>query len=644
MKTHSAHSAGRLLGRLLLLLGMIATLGLMTGGLVTPAHAATLTVTDCSGDNGPGQIGTVINSASAGDTITFSCSGDIPLTSTLTISKNLTLDGSGQSVTLDGGGSVQVLSVNSGVTFTLNALTIAHGSDSSVGGGGLYNNGGTVSITNSTFANNSASGGNASEGGGLFNNRGTVSITNSTFASNSASGGSGAGGGGLQNHCGIVNITNSTFANNSGIGGGGGLANDCGAVSITSSTFASNSAIRGGGIYNLDGLSIGGSIVAENTGGDCIPGVDITGITDQGYNLDSDSSCFSASTSLHTNPQLAGLTSNGGPTQTMALQQGSPAIDAVASSANICPSTDQRGNTRPDDASETACDMGAYESVAAQPLDNDLALTSVPANITVNATSTQGAVVTYTPPTVVDEDNPLPPVNCSPAPGSTFAIGTTTVTCTVSDSDDTNSPVSQSFTVTVNPSLSVSVHSVNATEGSAFSGLVATGTAYGSSTPLSATITWGDGNSSTVNVTPNPDGSYSVPGSHTYAEEGSYALAVSIKDSSSLSASGKGSAKVADAALTLTQFVAGPLAHRSAGLAATFTDADPAGAVSDYTATINWGDGNTSTVKAYKNPRGKGFVLAGLHQYASKGTYTVTLTVTDQGGSQVSKTVTLAVK
>jgi len=82
--------------------------------------------------------------------------------------------------------------------------------------------------------------------------------------------------------------------------------------------------------------------------------------------------------------------------------------------------------------------------------DTDLGLTNLPTNLTVNATSPQGATVTYTPPTVVDEDSPLPPVNCTPASGSTFAIGTTTVTCTVSDSDDTPSSVSQSFTVTVN--------------------------------------------------------------------------------------------------------------------------------------------------------------------------------------------------
>ena len=81
-------------------------------------------------------------------------------------------------------------------------------------------------------------------------------------------------------------------------------------------------------------------------------------------------------------------------------------------------------------------------------MDNDLAL-SQPSNITVDATSPQGAVVTYTPPTVKDEDSPLPSVSCSPASGSTFAIGTTTVTCTASDSDDTNSPVSGSFQVGV---------------------------------------------------------------------------------------------------------------------------------------------------------------------------------------------------
>src|SRR5260370_1163542 len=86
------------------------------------------------------------------------------------------------------------------------------------------------------------------------------------------------------------------------------------------------------------------------------------------------------------------------------------------------------------------------------PPDSDLGLTNMPTNITTNATSPQGVVVHYTPPTATDEsgDSSTALVTCTPASGSTFAIGTTTVTCTATDSDDTNSPVSQSFTVTVN--------------------------------------------------------------------------------------------------------------------------------------------------------------------------------------------------
>src|SRR5713226_5676238 len=105
-------------------LGLVLLVGLciVVAGVSLHAHAAadaTLTVTDCSGETGPGRIGTVISSASAGDTIRFSCSGTIPISSTLVIStNNLTLDGSGQTVTLDGGNSTRVLTVNFGVTFT----------------------------------------------------------------------------------------------------------------------------------------------------------------------------------------------------------------------------------------------------------------------------------------------------------------------------------------------------------------------------------------------------------------------------------------------------------------------------------------------------------------------------------------------
>jgi predicted outer membrane repeat protein len=736
----------------LVALSLLLGFGLMTGTMLasSKAHAATtLTVSDCSDDSQLDADISQANRDNAGDTINFSCSGDIPLFVTLYITGSMTLDGSGQHVTLDGQNQVQVLVVNSGGNLTLKNLTIAHGS--SRNGGGINNIGGTVTISNSTFVNNSASNGG---GGGIYND-GTVTISNSTFANNSASNGYG---GGLWSD-GTVTISNSTFANNS----------------------ASNG--EGGGIRGEGSVTISGSIVANNTGGNCN-----SGITDQGYNLSSDSSCgFTGTGSLqNTDPKLDpnGLQNNGGPTQTIALLSTSPAIDTIPL-AN-CPSTDQRGNTRPDNG-ENACDMGAYEF--SDPVDKDLGLTNMPSNITTNATSLQGAVVTYTPPTVVDEDNPLPPVNCSPASGSvfpigttnvtctvsdsddsnspvsasftvtvndsdlgltnmpsnittnatspqgavvtytpptvvdednpllpvncspasgstfaigtttvtctvsdsddsnspvsasftvtvndsdlgltnmpsnittnatssqgavvtytlptvvdednplppvncspasgsTFAIGTTNVTCTVSDSDDSNSPVSQSFSVTVQPVLSVSVNNVTATEG-VFNGVVATGTAYGSSNPLSATISWGDGNSSTVSITPNPDGTYSVSGSHTYVEEGSYQLSVAVKDSGSLSTTGNGTATVSDAALTLTHFAAGSVSHLYASVAAAFTDADPNGQVADYTAKISWGDGHTTRVRVHKNSLGMGFEISGLlHLYAHPGIYIVTL-------------------
>jgi hypothetical protein len=58
------------------------------------------------------------------------------------------------------------------------------------------------------------------------------------------------------------------------------------------------------------------------------------------------------------NPKLGPLAENGGPTQTMALLSGSPAIDA--GTASVAPATDQRGVSR-----ESPPDIGAYEFIPA---------------------------------------------------------------------------------------------------------------------------------------------------------------------------------------------------------------------------------------------------------------------------------------
>jgi hypothetical protein len=118
-------------------------------------------------------------------------------------------------------------------------------------------------------------------------------------------------------------------------------------------------------------VTLANTILANSTsGGNCLPDEGGT-IIDNGYNLDNDGSC-GLSTANHslpnTNPQLApnGLQNNGGPTQTIALQSSSPAIDFIPSASCVDAqgqplSTDQRGSPRPDNG-EQACDSGAYES------------------------------------------------------------------------------------------------------------------------------------------------------------------------------------------------------------------------------------------------------------------------------------------
>ena len=101
------------------------------------------------------------------------------------------------------------------------------------------------------------------------------------------------------------------------------------------------------------------------------------------------------------------------------------------------------------DADDTPSTVQTTLTVTVTFVDTDLALTGVPADIVVDATGPDGAVVTYTPPTATDEETP-PEVTCDMPSGSTFPIATTTVTCTATDPDDDPSTVSATFDVTVN--------------------------------------------------------------------------------------------------------------------------------------------------------------------------------------------------
>jgi uncharacterized repeat protein (TIGR01451 family)/CSLREA domain-containing protein len=325
------------------------------------------------------------------DTIDLSSvSGTITLGSNLpTISDDLTISGPGAStLTINASGQDYVLSVGAvratiaGLTMTgasvegglVNAGTVAvensriDGNSQSAGfsfGGGISNEGGTLTVQDSTISDNRSLDSlfnGFGFGGGITNDGGTTNIARSVVTGNSA-----RFGGGIENR-GTLTVENSTISGNTVVssGSGGGIWSGQSAVlAVVSSTISKNSAFIAGGIDNY-----AGSVTAKNTifAGNTGASPNCFFVSDGGYNLDDGSSCNfdSANHSLsNVDPLLdpAGLQDNGGPTQTIALEPGSPAIDAIPSAVNGCGTTittDQRGISRPQGS---GCDIGALEFV-----------------------------------------------------------------------------------------------------------------------------------------------------------------------------------------------------------------------------------------------------------------------------------------
>jgi len=322
---------------------------------------------------------------------------------TLFIYFNLDIIGSGAKTTIVDGGGVnsQVVVVGSEpkVPVTLSGMTFRNGAGQE-DGGGIYNCFGTLTVIDSIITGNRISSGNGSFGygagiyncpsstltlinttisnnsaliGGAICNGGTLTIIDSTISGNVARQHEG---GGIANY-GTLTITNSTFSGNiarpsllGSLAGGilnGGLFQSAGTLAINNSTLSGNVARggKGGAIFNVKGSSVvlQNSVVANNTGGNC-HGT----ITSRGYNLSGDDSCrfHSAGDLNRTDPKLGRLQNNGGPTQTMALLPGSPAIDSgnpggCTDGKGHLLMTDQRGKPRHDKEDSGGCDRGAYE-------------------------------------------------------------------------------------------------------------------------------------------------------------------------------------------------------------------------------------------------------------------------------------------
>jgi len=349
-----------------LVLGVLAVIG------STPVWANNIvvnTLTDYAGFDGlcslreaisiantnPSLTTLECNNGSGADTISFSVSGTIVLGSTLPAISDpsgLTLDGTGNIVTISGNNAVRVLEISPTAALTVKNLTIANG-----------------------FA--SAALGNSS-GGGINNRYGTLTVISSTFTGCSgAIANAGDFIGNPTNPGGILTISNSTFSNNSAKGSGGAIYNaSSGKVTIANSTIVGNSAVTqvctgtcllplssGGGIKNEGISKIDNSIISGNTAikerallpslvsPDDISGSGVLSGTNNVVNVD-------AATVV-----ITPLANNGGPTQTLALLASGSAVDvgndAVCASASIN-NVDQRGIARPQG---THCDIGAFEVV-----------------------------------------------------------------------------------------------------------------------------------------------------------------------------------------------------------------------------------------------------------------------------------------
>jgi predicted outer membrane repeat protein len=283
------------------------------------------------------------------------------------------------STTFSGNSSPAATGTSGGAINSSGPLTVSLSTftgNTAVEGGGIFNQStsSAATVTDTTFSGNTAT---TFGGGGIVSVQGTTNVTRDTFAGNSATGA--AGGGAIDNDA-TVNITNSTFNGNTGGTNGGGAIQNFGTAAITWSTFSGNNSPFGANLHNATttgSLTVSETIVANGGGG----GSNCSGtpaVVDGGYNIDTGTSC-GFSTANHskpsTNPALGPLASNGGPTQTMALPSGSPAVDAVPTTVAGCSgSTDQRGTTRPQGP---ACDIGAYELVM-QPAPTPTPTTSSP--------------------------------------------------------------------------------------------------------------------------------------------------------------------------------------------------------------------------------------------------------------------------
>jgi predicted outer membrane repeat protein len=293
---------------------------------------------------------------------------------------------SGNSATTGGSGAGLA---NSG-TATITGSTFTGGSATS-NGGGIFNSAeGGLTVTASSFTSNTAS----SDGGGIDND-GTLTVSACLFANNTSA----SEGGGIDSSGTIVGVTNSTFYGNVAGSRGGGISST-GPVQVTNSTLTGNRAVSGssgafgGGLFDGMPAKLFNTLIAGNyqgpspatTASDIFGNVDSTSafnLIGSGGGLVNGSGGNQLGVA---NLGLGTLADNGGPTQTIALLPGSPAIDTGSNTYVAAGATDQRGLSR---IAHGTVDIGSFE-VQPAPTASVLTVTGL------TSPTTAGAPITFT--------------------------------------------------------------------------------------------------------------------------------------------------------------------------------------------------------------------------------------------------------
>ena len=235
------------------ILGVIFVLSALQS---SPAQAETYYV-DVDNCPGPGagtpadpfcSIQAGIDAASSGDTVQVDAGTYLE---NITMKSGVVIQGAGQGVSIiDGGATGSVVTAN-GVDSEakLDGFTITNG-QGLYDGGGMYNLNSSPTVSNCTFAGNSA--GDVIPviglGGGMYNSNSSPAVINCTFSGNSAMG----GGGGMYNLNSSPTVTGCNFSNNSAEQGGG-MYNLSSFPTVTGCTFSGNSSAAwtwGGGMVN----------------------------------------------------------------------------------------------------------------------------------------------------------------------------------------------------------------------------------------------------------------------------------------------------------------------------------------------------------------------------------------------------------